>query len=156
MIDAMLGTGFEGEPRAPVSEAIEAINAAGCPVVACDVPSGMNASTGEAGLAVRAGRTVTFHGLKAGHVIAPGKHLCGEVTVAPIGIPPGAPEGRAAGLINARVLGLLPLRGAGLEQVHLRPGLDRRRIPRPDRGRLPRGRGGDPLRRRLRDRRRAR
>lgn len=112
IIDAMLGTGFEGEPRSPVSEAIAAINAAPCPVVACDVPSGMNASTGEAGLAVSADRTVTFHGLKAGHLISPGKHLCGEVTVAAIGIPSGAPEGNAAGRINPRVLELLPLRGA--------------------------------------------
>jgi NAD(P)H-hydrate epimerase len=112
IIDAILGTGFEGEPRSPVSEAIESINSVSCPVIACDVPSGMNASTGEAGLAVRAGHTVTFHGLKAGHLISPGKHLCGEVTVAPIGIPAGAPEGTAAGRINAGVLGLLPLRGS--------------------------------------------
>jgi hydroxyethylthiazole kinase-like uncharacterized protein yjeF len=111
IIDAMLGTGFAGEPRSPVSEAIERINACSCAVVACDVPSGMDASTGEAGLAVRADRTVTFHGLKAGHVIAPGKYLCGEVTVADIGIPAGAPAGEAAGLITAAVLDLLAPRG---------------------------------------------
>ncbi len=111
IIDAVLGTGFEGEPREPVSGAIEAINASGCEVVACDIPSGTNASTGEARLAVRAGRTVTFHGLKVGHVVAPAKHLCGEVTVADIGIPPGAPPGDAAGLIGAAVLDLLPPRG---------------------------------------------
>lgn len=110
IIDAMLGTGFEGEPRAPVSEAIEAINSAPCAVIACDVPSGMNASTGEAGPAVSADRTVTFHGLKVGHLVSPGKHLCGAVTVAAIGIPSGAPEGKAAGRINAGVLDLLPLR----------------------------------------------
>ncbi len=111
IIDAVLGTGFEGEPRSPVSGAIEAINGSGCPVVACDIPSGVNASTGEAGLAVSARRTVTFHGLKIGHVIAPAKHLCGEVTVADIGIPTGAPPGQAGGLITASVLELLPLRG---------------------------------------------
>jgi NAD(P)H-hydrate epimerase len=113
IIDAMLGTGFEGEPRQPVSGAIEAINESGCPVVACDIPSGANASNGEAGLAVRAQRTVTFHGLKVGHVVAPAKHLCGEVVVADIGIPAGAPEGTAAGLITDEVLRLLPPRGAG-------------------------------------------
>jgi NAD(P)H-hydrate epimerase len=112
VIDAVLGTGFSGEPRSPVSDAITAINAAGAPVVACDVPSGVDGSSGEAGTAVRADRTVTFHGLKVGHLVAPGKHLCGPVTVAPIGIPPGAPEGRAAGRINESVLGLLPRRGA--------------------------------------------
>src|SRR3954449_11253763 len=47
IVDAMLGTGFEGEPREPVKSAIEAINVAGAPVIACDVPSGVNASTGE-------------------------------------------------------------------------------------------------------------
>jgi NAD(P)H-hydrate epimerase len=112
VIDAILGTGFSGEPRPPVSGAIEAINRAGTPVVACDVPSGVDGSTGEAGLAVKADRTVTFHGIKVGHLVAPGKRLCGQVTVAPIGIPVGAPEGRAAGLINESILDLLPRRGA--------------------------------------------
>lgn len=112
VIDAVLGTGFSGEPRSPVCEAIEAINGAGCPVVACDVPSGVDGSSGKAGLAVQATRTITFHGLKVGHLIAPGKHLCGPVTVAAIGIPHGAPEGEAAGRINESVLELLPWRGA--------------------------------------------
>src|SRR3954468_18961361 len=55
IVAAMLGTGFEGEPREPVKSAIEAINAQeGVPVVACDVPSGVNASSGEVeGAAVR-------------------------------------------------------------------------------------------------------
>jgi NAD(P)H-hydrate epimerase len=112
IIDAVLGTGFAGQPRSPVSDAINAINATSCPVVACDVPSGVDGSTGEAGSAVRAERTVTFHGIKVGHLVSPGKHLCGAVEVAPIGIPFGAPEGRAAGLINEKVLDLLPRRGA--------------------------------------------
>src|SRR3954454_8458615 len=47
IVDAMLGTGFEGEPREPVKSAIAAINDADCPVIACDVPSGVNATTGE-------------------------------------------------------------------------------------------------------------
>ncbi len=111
IIDAILGTGFSGLPRSPVSEAIEAVNSAGCPVIACDVPSGVDGSNGEAGLAVRATCTATFHGLKVGHLIAPGKHLCGPVTVAPIGIPPGAPVGDAIGHIAAPVLDLLPRRG---------------------------------------------
>src|SRR5688572_4685240 len=55
IVDAMLGTGFEGEPRDPIAGAIAAINDAGAPVVACDVPSGANASNGEVlGHAVRA------------------------------------------------------------------------------------------------------
>ena len=63
VVDAMLGTGFEGSPREPVAGAIAAINDQGAPVVACDMPSGVNASTGEiAGDAVRAAATATFHG----------------------------------------------------------------------------------------------
>jgi NAD(P)H-hydrate epimerase len=113
VIDAMLGTGFEGEPRDPVATAIVAINESGLPVVACDVPSGVNASTGEASeTVVRADRTVTFHQRKLGHLIAPGKHLCGPVEVIPIGIPEGAPPAEAGGAIRAGVLDLLPRRGA--------------------------------------------
>ncbi len=63
VVDALLGTGFEGEPREPVAGAIAAINAQPAPVVACDVPSGVNATTGEVeGEAVRAAVTATFHG----------------------------------------------------------------------------------------------
>src|SRR3954454_12067160 len=67
IVDALLGTGFEGEPREPIKGAIAAINAQEAPVVACDVPSGVNASTGEVeGEAVRAAATATFHGSKIG------------------------------------------------------------------------------------------
>ena len=55
IVDALLGTGFEGVPREPLAGAIAAINAQDAPVVACDVPSGVDASTGEVeGEAVRA------------------------------------------------------------------------------------------------------
>jgi len=114
LIDAMLGTGFDGEPREPLAGAIRAVNASGLTVIACDVPSGVNASTGEAsGTVVRADRTVTFHQRKLGHLIAPGKRLCGPVEVIPIGIPEAAPGPRAGGAIRPGVLDLLPRRGAG-------------------------------------------
>ena len=113
IIDALLGTGFDGEPRGPVADAIDAIGRSGLPVLACDVPSGMNASTGEAAdIVVAADRTVTFHRRKLGHLIAPGKHLCGTVEVVPIGIPEGAPAPQAGGEIRSGVLGLLPRRQA--------------------------------------------
>lgn len=112
IVDAILGTGFSGRPRAPVDVAIESINLAGSPVVCCDLPSGVNGSTGEAEEAVEGTLTVTFHALKIGHLIAPGKHLCGPVEVVDIGIPEGAPDGDAAGRIRPPVLGLLPARGA--------------------------------------------
>ena len=75
----MLGTGFTGAPREPVDGVIAAINAAKARVVACDVPSGVDASTGEvAGDAVRAAATATFHRAKPGLWIHPGKALRGR------------------------------------------------------------------------------
>jgi ADP-dependent NAD(P)H-hydrate dehydratase / NAD(P)H-hydrate epimerase len=111
VVDALLGTGFEGAPREPVASAIWAINAQDAPVVACDVPSGVNASTGEIdGEAVRADATATFHGSKVGLHVEPGKGYAGRVELVEIGIPRGAPEPGAAGLISERVLGRYPRR----------------------------------------------
>jgi ADP-dependent NAD(P)H-hydrate dehydratase / NAD(P)H-hydrate epimerase len=112
VVDAIFGTGFSGAPRDPADSAIEAINACGAPVVAADIASGVDASTGEVeGAAVRADVTVTFHAAKLGHWIAPGKWHAGEVRVAPIGIPPDAPVEAPAGLIGLDVLDLAPRRG---------------------------------------------
>src|ERR687886_1171474 len=62
VVDALFGTGFHGEPRAEAAALIEGMNAADVPVVAVDVPSGVDASTGEvAGAAVKADLTVTMH-----------------------------------------------------------------------------------------------
>jgi NAD(P)H-hydrate epimerase len=111
VVDALLGTGFEGEPREPVAWAIWAMNRQDVPVVACDVPSGVNASTGEVDAeAVRAAATATFHGSKVGLHVNPGKEHAGRVEVCEIGIPRGAPEPAAAGLISERVLALYPHR----------------------------------------------
>jgi NAD(P)H-hydrate epimerase len=111
IVDAMLGTGFEGEPREPVAGAIAALNESGVPVVACDVPSGVDASSGEVeGEAVRAVATATFHGSKIGLHVEPGKTHAGEVHVVDIGIPRGAPAPERAGLISARVVELVPHR----------------------------------------------
>jgi NAD(P)H-hydrate epimerase len=113
IVDAMLGTGFEGTPREPIAGAIAAINAAGARVVACDVPSGVNVTTGEvAGDAVRAELTATFHGTKVGLQVAPGKWHAGRLTTVEIGIPEGAPEPTAAGLISPRVVEQVPHRAA--------------------------------------------
>jgi ADP-dependent NAD(P)H-hydrate dehydratase / NAD(P)H-hydrate epimerase len=113
IVDAILGTGFSDEPREPARSAIAAINdAAGdAVVVACDVPSGVDASTGEiAGDAVRAHATVTFHAAKPGLWINPGKAHSGEVSVVDIGIPEGAPVTPRVGLIAPRVLDGVPHR----------------------------------------------
>ena len=106
IVDALFGTGFHGEPRAEAATTIERINAAAVPVVAVDVPSGVDASTGEvAGGAVRATVTVTFHGRKLGLAVAPGLFHAGEVVVADIGLEPHETEHR---LVTAAILSLVP------------------------------------------------
>lgn len=88
ILDALFGTGFAGEPRPDAARLIEAINASDAVVVAVDLPSGVDASTGEvAGVAVEATSTVTFHGAKVGHYVGPGVFLHGFcVEVADIGL----------------------------------------------------------------------
>ena len=111
IVDAIFGTGFEGAPREPARGAIAAMSDADAPVVACDVPSGVNAASGEIeGEAVRAVATGTFHGSKIGLHVAPGANHAGEVRVIEIGIPRDAPGARTAGLISDRVLDLIPHR----------------------------------------------
>ena len=92
IVDCMLGTGFSGDVREPVRSAILALNEHRAPVVACDVPSGVDASTGAVDdVAVEALATATFHRAKPGLWIAPGKQHAGDVHVIEIGIPPGEP-----------------------------------------------------------------
>jgi NAD(P)H-hydrate epimerase len=115
-VDALLGTGFSGVPHGAVAGAIAALNVAGLPVVAADVPSGIDAATGVAeGEAVRARATATFAAGKPGLWINPGKSHAGAVRVVDIGIPPGAPvdEPDVALIEDAPLLALLPSRSAG-------------------------------------------
>ena len=85
IIDALFGAGLSKEFP---PELAAAISAAGCPVVAVDVPSGLDGLTGRPrGASVRADVTVTFFRRKPGHVLMPGRELCGEVALADIGIP---------------------------------------------------------------------
>lgn len=111
VIDALLGTGMKGAPRDETAAEIERINAAGVPVVAVDIPSGVNASTGEVeGAAVRADVTVTMHGQKVGLAIAAGRFLTGDVVVAEIGLVSGETE---HGLVMPVILDEVPRRSAG-------------------------------------------
>lgn len=113
VVDALLGTGFQGAPRGEVAAAIEAVNRAPAPVVSVDVPSGVDASMGGVlGAAVCAKSTVTFHAAKPGLWVEPGKRHAGEVQTIDIGIPRGATELAQCGLIGAGVLELLPRRNA--------------------------------------------
>jgi len=90
VVDALLGVGLHGAPRSPYRELIEAINAADTRLrVAVDVPSGLDADTGETpGAHVRADITVTFHKPKPG--LLRRRDVTGELVVAPIGAPPEA------------------------------------------------------------------
>ncbi|MGH3071116.1 MAG: NAD(P)H-hydrate dehydratase, partial [Gaiellaceae bacterium] len=106
IVDALFGTGFHGEPRPEAAATIDRMNAAGAPVVSVDVPSGVDASTGEvAGTAARATVTVTFHGRKAGLAAAPGLFHAGEVVVVDIGLEPAQTE---HSLVTAAILEQVP------------------------------------------------
>jgi ADP-dependent NAD(P)H-hydrate dehydratase / NAD(P)H-hydrate epimerase len=108
LIDALLGTGLKGAPREETSRLVEQINGGGVPVLAVDIPSGVNASTGEVvGAAVRADVTVTMHGPKVGLAVAPGRFLAGEVLVADIGLEPAETEHR---LVTPGILAEVPRR----------------------------------------------
>jgi len=89
IVDALLGTGFTGEVRDPLASVIQRINALGEPlVVAVDVPSGLDADTGEpGGVAVRADHTITFLAAKVGYRSQSAKPYVGRVAVADIGAP---------------------------------------------------------------------
>ena len=109
VVDALFGTGFRGAPRAEAAALIEAVNACGRPVVSVDLPSGVDASTGEvAGAAVLATVTVTFHERKVGHAVAPGRFYAGDVVVADIGL---EHLGTRASRVTAEVLRYVPRRG---------------------------------------------
>ena len=109
IVDALLGTGMKGAPRDDTARVVEQINGVGVPVVAVDIPSGVDGSTGEvAGAAVRADVTVTMHGRKIGLAVAPGRFLAGEVVVADIGIEAGE---TANALVTPAILDEVPRRG---------------------------------------------
>jgi NAD(P)H-hydrate epimerase len=98
VVDALLGTGFSGTVRGPLAEAVQAINEGRRPVVAVDVPSGLDAdgaSGSEDPLCVRATVTVTLGLPKRGLVVEPGASLAGELVVAPISMPRPLLEGNA-------------------------------------------------------------
>src|ERR1700759_1394951 len=111
VIDALLGTGLKGAPRDETAQIIERINADEVPVVAVDIPSGVNASTGEiAGAAVRADLTVTMHGPKVGLAVAPGRFRAGEVALADIGREASETEHR---LVTPEIVAEVPRRSRG-------------------------------------------
>jgi NAD(P)H-hydrate epimerase len=111
IVDALFGTGFSGAPRPDAAALIERINDSHASVLAVDLPSGVDASTGEVpGAAIRADATVTFHGRKLGVVIAPGRFHAGVVLVADIGLTHIDTRHR---LVGAELLRVVPRRREG-------------------------------------------
>lgn len=93
VVDALFGTGFSGEPRPAAAQLIEQINQLEVEVVAIDIASGVDASTGEvAGAAVDAWQTIALHGEKVGNYVAPGSFFAGAVEVVGIGLEHRATE----------------------------------------------------------------
>src|SRR5260221_722300 len=93
IIDALFGAGLNRPVKGEPHDMIEAINATGAPVIAVDLPSGINGDTGAVmGTAVRATETMTFFRRKPGHLLLPGRIYCGRVRVADIGIDPRVVE----------------------------------------------------------------
>jgi NAD(P)H-hydrate epimerase len=113
VVDALLGTGARGAPREPAAAAVAWMAQHEGPVVAVDVPSGVEADTGRVpGPAVRAGFTVTYHGDMVGLRVAPGSGHAGRVLVADIGIPSAVAVPAAAWLVGDGALAAVPAKGA--------------------------------------------
>ena len=94
IVDALFGAGLSRPLGGDYGVLVEAVNHTHVPVVAIDVPSGVDGDNGQVhGIAVRADITVTFFRLKPAHLLLPGRDLCGETLLADIGIPEAACDG---------------------------------------------------------------
>ncbi|MFL5796343.1 MAG: NAD(P)H-hydrate dehydratase [Actinomycetota bacterium] len=110
-IDGIVGTGFRGAPEGLVAEAVDAVAGTPAPVVAVDIASGVDGTTGAvAGVAVHATVTVTFGSLKPGHLLQPGARHAGVVEVADIGFPPDLVASDLWLVERADVAAMLPRR----------------------------------------------
>lgn len=124
VVDALLGTGATGEPRAPLDKVIDALNGSGLPIVAIDLPSGLDCDTGlPSRHTIRAAHTCTFVAYKAGFLQPGADRYTGEIHVVSIGAPRRLLEECLATGGDARSISP-PLRAANESQV---PNSGRRR-----------------------------
>lgn len=88
VIDALFGTGLTRDLDDAAADLVARVNRSKCPVLAVDIPSGIDGESGRVrGAAIRADATVTFAARKPGHLLLPGRGYCGRIDVADIGIP---------------------------------------------------------------------
>ncbi|QGY05474.1 bifunctional ADP-dependent NAD(P)H-hydrate dehydratase/NAD(P)H-hydrate epimerase [Methylobacterium mesophilicum SR1.6/6] len=100
VVDALFGAGLARDLDGVARALVEAVNTSGTPVLAVDVPSGVDGDTGAVrGAGIRAVETVTFVTLKPGHLLEPGRSLCGQLSVADIGTGPAAFEAGLAACV---------------------------------------------------------
>jgi ADP-dependent NAD(P)H-hydrate dehydratase / NAD(P)H-hydrate epimerase len=114
VVDALLGTGLKGAPTGLTAQLISAVADSAVPVIAIDIPSGIQGDSGKVeGAAIQAELTLTMAAAKRGLLLAPGRDYCGEIRVVDIGYAPGdLVEGAEWGRADEHDLrGLLPLRG---------------------------------------------
>ena len=111
LVDALFGTGLSRVVTGAYADAILTMNASGKPIVAIDLPSGVDATTGAVlGVAIRASETVTFEFLKRGQLLFPGRELCGEVVVHPLSNECDEAEAEVALLERSDIARMFPAR----------------------------------------------
>ncbi|NIM50229.1 MAG: NAD(P)H-hydrate dehydratase [Gemmatimonadales bacterium] len=112
-IDALLGTGASGEPRGSIGELAQRVAEYPGPVVAVDGPTGLDLSTGQAWGPCRATVTVTFGGVRRGHLLQ--RDWCGKVVIADIGFPPSDPSWPVL-MVDSEAAALLPAFSASMHK----------------------------------------
>ena len=117
LVDALLGTGTRGAPRAPLDAMVDWARDWPGPVVALDVPSGVDADTGHVGgVCINADLTVTYHGAKPGLHVSPGRAHAGEVVIVDIGIPSAVRAEPLAWLAGPSVAAQIPAKAVAGEK----------------------------------------
>ncbi|HEY3614269.1 MAG TPA: NAD(P)H-hydrate dehydratase [Gaiellales bacterium] len=113
IVDALFGSGFHGRLEGAVEALATRVNELAVPIVALDVPSGVDGASGRVeGVAIRAELTLAFHGRTVGTAVEPGRSACGQVVELPIGLPIALAGAERALRMDPSDLALAPQRSA--------------------------------------------